>query len=161
MLPPFGPIEGHKWFDQISSEWESQKNRGALIYFGKIQFLPTCIWNLSFMSYCLGRSQMQGGKNWILPKERNANRFYGYGLCTVNVKLKSCALCTVCRPTQRAEHLLAPVSLPLWRDLLQTQEFYFGNVSTFIALYFASKKSLLLKSSRIYFVQSFFNQSRS
>ncbi len=25
-LPPFGPIEGHKWFDQISSQWTAQKN---------------------------------------------------------------------------------------------------------------------------------------
>ncbi len=41
-LPPFGPIGGQKWFDQISSQWESQKNRFALIYFGKIQFLPPC-----------------------------------------------------------------------------------------------------------------------
>ncbi len=49
-LPPFSPIEGQKWFDQISSQWESQKNRFALIYFGKIQFLPPCIWNLPFMS---------------------------------------------------------------------------------------------------------------
>jgi hypothetical protein len=23
-----------------------------------------------------GRSQMQGGKNWVLPKEINANRFF-------------------------------------------------------------------------------------
>jgi hypothetical protein len=53
-LPPFGPIEGQKWFDQISSQWESQKNRFALIYFGKIQFLPPCIWNIPFMSYRLG-----------------------------------------------------------------------------------------------------------
>ncbi len=30
-----------------------QKNRFALIYFGKIQFLPPCIWNLPFMSYRL------------------------------------------------------------------------------------------------------------
>jgi hypothetical protein len=52
-LPPFGPIEGHKWFGQISSQWESQKNRFALISFGKIQFLPPCIWNLPFMSYGL------------------------------------------------------------------------------------------------------------
>ncbi len=52
-LPPFGPIEGHMWFEQISSQWESQKNRFALIYFGKIQFLPPCIWNLPFMSYRL------------------------------------------------------------------------------------------------------------
>ncbi len=48
-LPPFSPIEGQKWFDQISSQWESQKNRFALIYFGKIEFLPPCIWNLPFM----------------------------------------------------------------------------------------------------------------
>ncbi len=65
-LPPFGTIEGQKWFDQISSQWESQKNRFALIYFGKIQFLPPCIWNLPFMSYSL----------WILPKEINANWFF-------------------------------------------------------------------------------------
>ncbi len=52
-LPPFGPIEGLKWFDQIPSQWESQKNRFALIYFGKIQFLPPCIWNIPFMSYRL------------------------------------------------------------------------------------------------------------
>ncbi len=52
-LPPFGPIEGQKWFDQISSQWESQKNRFALIYFGEIQFFPPCIWNIPFMSYRL------------------------------------------------------------------------------------------------------------
>ncbi len=49
-LPPFSPIEGQKWFDQISSQWESQKNRFALTYIGKIQFWPPCIWNLPFMS---------------------------------------------------------------------------------------------------------------
>ncbi len=49
-LPPFSSIEGQKWFDQISSQWESQKNRFALTYFGKIQFLPPCIWILPFMS---------------------------------------------------------------------------------------------------------------
>jgi hypothetical protein len=37
-LPPFGLIVGHKWFDHISNQRESQKNRFALIYFGKIQF---------------------------------------------------------------------------------------------------------------------------
>jgi hypothetical protein len=52
-LPPFGPIEGQKWFDRISSQWESQKNRFALIYFGKIRFLPPCVWNIPFMSYSL------------------------------------------------------------------------------------------------------------
>ncbi len=49
-LHPFSPIEGQKWFDQISSQWESQKNRFALTYFGKIQFLRPCIWILPFMS---------------------------------------------------------------------------------------------------------------
>ncbi len=53
-LPPFSPIEGQKWFDQISIQWESQKNRFALTYFGKIQFLPPCIWNLPFMSTASG-----------------------------------------------------------------------------------------------------------
>ncbi len=50
-LPPFGPIEVQKWFDQISSQWESQKNQFAFIFSGKIQFLPPCTWNLPFMSY--------------------------------------------------------------------------------------------------------------
>ncbi len=49
--PPFGLH--HKWFDQISNQWESQENRFALIHFGKIQFLPPCIWDLPFMSYHL------------------------------------------------------------------------------------------------------------
>jgi hypothetical protein len=40
--PPFGPIEGNKWFDQISSQWESQRNRFEFTSFGKIQFLPPC-----------------------------------------------------------------------------------------------------------------------
>ncbi len=52
-LTSFGPIEWHKWFFQISSQWESQKNRFAFISFGKIQFLPPCIWDLPFMSYRL------------------------------------------------------------------------------------------------------------
>ncbi len=52
-LPPFGPKEGQKWFDRISSQWESQKNRFALIYFGKIRFLPPCIWNIPFVTYSL------------------------------------------------------------------------------------------------------------
>jgi hypothetical protein len=41
-LPPFGSIEENKWFDQISSQWESQKNRFEFTSFGKIQFLPPC-----------------------------------------------------------------------------------------------------------------------
>ncbi len=52
-LPPFGPIEGQKWFDQIYSQLESQKNRFAFNSFGKIRFLPPCIWNLPFVSYRL------------------------------------------------------------------------------------------------------------
>ncbi len=56
-LPPFGPIEGQKWFDRISSQSESQMNRLALIYFAKIQFLPPSIWNLPFMSYRLQTMQ--------------------------------------------------------------------------------------------------------
>jgi hypothetical protein len=52
-LPPFGPIEGQKWFDRISGQWESQKNRFALIYFGKIRFLPPCIWSIPFVTYSL------------------------------------------------------------------------------------------------------------
>ena len=39
-------LEGQKWkwFDQISCQWESQKNLFAMIYFGKIQFfLPPWI----------------------------------------------------------------------------------------------------------------------
>ena len=57
-LPPFGPIEGQKWFDQIFCQWESQKNRFEFISFGKIQFLPTCIWNLPFMSYRLWKTRI-------------------------------------------------------------------------------------------------------
>jgi hypothetical protein len=33
---------------QISSQWKSQKNRFVFIVFSKIQFLPPCIWDLSF-----------------------------------------------------------------------------------------------------------------
>ncbi len=67
-LPPFSPIEGRKWFDQIFSQWESQKNRFALIYFGKIQFLPPCIWNLPFMSTASGHRIPTDKKNWkIVP----------------------------------------------------------------------------------------------
>jgi hypothetical protein len=51
--PPFCPIEGQKWFDQISSQWESEESRFAVIFFGKIRFLPPCIWNISSMSYRL------------------------------------------------------------------------------------------------------------
>jgi hypothetical protein len=59
-LPPFGPIEGQKWFDRISSQWQSRKNRFAFISYGKIRFLPPCIWNIPFMSYSLGSMDVQG-----------------------------------------------------------------------------------------------------
>ncbi len=54
-----GYTKPNKFFDTRvrsqapSSQWESQKNRFAFISFGKIQFLPPCIWNLPFMSYRL------------------------------------------------------------------------------------------------------------
>ncbi len=63
-LTPFGPIEGQKWFDQISSQWGSQKNRFAFNSFGKIQFLPPCIWNFPFMSYRLWGIRPQQGMSF-------------------------------------------------------------------------------------------------
>jgi hypothetical protein len=75
-VPLWDWMEGAWLRTQISSQWESQKNRFALNYFGKIQFLPPCIWNLQRRYDMNGRFQMQGGKNWILPKEMNANRFF-------------------------------------------------------------------------------------
>ncbi len=63
-LPPFGPIERQKWFDQISSQWESQRNRFALIYYGKNQFLPPCIWNIPFMAYRLWICHCVGGEGF-------------------------------------------------------------------------------------------------
>jgi hypothetical protein len=66
-LPPFGPIEGHKWFFKISSQCESLRRTGLhFTSFGKIQ-------RRHDMN---GRFQMQEGKNWILPKQMNANRFF-------------------------------------------------------------------------------------
>ncbi len=67
-LPPFGPIEGQKWFDHISSQLESQKNWFALIYFGKNQFLPPCVWNIPFMSYRLSGTII----TWAVAKCQNA-----------------------------------------------------------------------------------------
>ncbi len=49
-LPPFSPIEGQKWFDQTSSQWESQKNRFTFISFGKSRFKPPTIWDQLFMT---------------------------------------------------------------------------------------------------------------
>ncbi len=37
-VPPFGPIEGQKWFFQISSQWESQKNQLHLLISAKSSF---------------------------------------------------------------------------------------------------------------------------
>ncbi len=70
-LPPFGLIEGHKWFFQISSQWAFQKNRFAFVYFGTIQLLPPCLWDLPFMSYHrlwalinLSQTQTPNGSVW-------------------------------------------------------------------------------------------------
>jgi hypothetical protein len=54
-LPSFGPIEGHKLFFQISSQWESQKNRFAFISFGKIQFLPSSPQSRCSCSYYMAK----------------------------------------------------------------------------------------------------------
>jgi hypothetical protein len=60
-LPPFSPIEGQKWFDQISSQWESQKNRFAFISFGKSRFKPPTIWDQLFMTTV---SELLAINNW-------------------------------------------------------------------------------------------------
>ncbi len=75
-LPPFSPIEVQKWFDQISSQWESQKNRFALTNFGKIQFLPPCIWNLPFVSTATGKLTIKSPfcPLWIFLRPLNNNR---------------------------------------------------------------------------------------
>ncbi len=45
-------IDGHKWFFQISSQWESQKNWFAFSSFGKSSFdLPVAALDLPFMTY--------------------------------------------------------------------------------------------------------------
>ncbi len=89
-LPPFGPIEGHKWFFQISSQWESQKNLFAFISSGKIQFLLRCIWDLPFMSYRLW-SQLVRGLNRLLPKEIRKQTMID--LQTISTNLFSNQLC--------------------------------------------------------------------
>jgi hypothetical protein len=69
-LPPFGPIEGQKGFDQISSQWECQKNRFAFISFGKSRFKPPTIWDQLFMttvSECWYWNPIPSGRNWKLP----------------------------------------------------------------------------------------------
>jgi hypothetical protein len=66
-LPSFGPIEGRNSFFHISSQWESQKNLFAFIFFGKIQFLPPCIWDLPYRLYFLymaGRGFSYTTKGW-------------------------------------------------------------------------------------------------
>ncbi len=54
-LPLFGPIEGQKWFDQISSQWDSQKNCFAFISFGKSRFKPPTIWDQLFLTTVSGK----------------------------------------------------------------------------------------------------------
>ncbi len=79
-----------------SNQWESQKNRLTLIYFGKIQFFPPCIWNITFMSYrlwevagvdfqrvVLQHSHLSGCrqlKTWLLQRGKLA-----FGACLLNV----------------------------------------------------------------------------
>jgi hypothetical protein len=86
-LPPFGPIEGQKWFDRISSQWESQKNRFSLIYFGKIRFLPPCIWNIPFVSYSLWTMNWVGHNHFILL-QRNPP-FYDLALLEKHCEITS------------------------------------------------------------------------
>ncbi len=111
-LPPFGPIEGQKWFDRISSQWECQKNRFALIYFGKIRFLPPCIWNIPFVSYSLRAGRMGGG--WGEPVSRTAKK-RGFS-CKFDPELftKNAAWCsqTRCQSRRRAGQP-APPAAPL------------------------------------------------
>ncbi len=60
-LLPFGPDEGYKWFFQIFSQWESQKNR----------FTFTSLVLTALRRYGMnGRFEMQGGKNWIFFRKR-------------------------------------------------------------------------------------------
>ncbi len=70
------PPLGHKWFVQISGQWESQKNWFAFISFGKIQFLPPCFWNLPFILYRL----WSHSNHWAKQKRRfnNSNLKYFY-----------------------------------------------------------------------------------
>ncbi len=99
-LPPFGPIEGQKWFDQISSQWESQKNRFALIYFGKIQFLPPCIWNIPFMSYRLrGLQRDVVYLSWPIATSFTSPFAGGWG-CGVSANEYSCAHQVTWSPTK-------------------------------------------------------------
>ncbi len=82
-LPPFGPIVGHKWFFQISSQWESQKNRFAFLSFGKIQILPPCIGDLPFILISLWRVKSSFTVNWFgwnLPLQSPCNSLIGYSL---------------------------------------------------------------------------------
>ncbi len=76
VLPPFGPIEGHKWFFQISSQLESQKNWLAFISFGKTQFWPSWIWDTLLMTLVSGDLRCRVVKTGFWPEEINADRFF-------------------------------------------------------------------------------------
>ncbi len=112
-LPPFGPIEGQKWFDQISSQWESQKNRFALIYFGKIQFLPPFIWNLPFMSHGLWGRRCR--KRYLKMVEQDQRSLmnpssWQFGKEELNLTTKP-----VNRPSYgRRTHLTRPTRCNVW-----------------------------------------------
>jgi hypothetical protein len=48
----------------------------GMVYFAAIQFFHHPL-DTALRRYSVNdRSQMQGGKNWILPLERNADRFF-------------------------------------------------------------------------------------
>ncbi len=101
LLPPFGPIGRQKWFFQISSQWESQKNRFAFISFSKIYFLHPCVWDFPFMSYrirCCGCGFAESGiqlfnKSGSVPSPqglmtRNRQNFHFSGELMENLFMK-------------------------------------------------------------------------
>jgi hypothetical protein len=74
-------------FDQISSQWESQKNRFAFFSFGKIQFLPLSIWNLPFMSYCL-KSQWEVSTREHQPQSQRREFWVGVSVSIFKISKK-------------------------------------------------------------------------
>ncbi len=124
-LPPFSPIEGQKWFDQISSQWESQKNRFALIYFGKIQFLPPCIWNLPFMStasvkgaYIFPLDHCWGAELWYSPRPtyRTLLSYTATYWASLHPKELCCTLLSYAAPSWATLHH-TELPAPYWATL--------------------------------------------
>jgi hypothetical protein len=76
-LKPWKPnMEGHNWLENkfVEIVWRSIIVC-FLISFGKSRFKPLTSWDQRRYDMN-GRSQMQRSKNWILPEEINANRFF-------------------------------------------------------------------------------------